>query len=221
MSAQTPVIDDESWEEALNELEANFGVKLETTDIDRASTFGEAFDAMAWQLPLGGKRKCATAMAFYKLRAILPDDDITPATRLDDVNSLRYDRIEHVLRKQGWKPPLRDVRPAVTLIALPAAFIICLTMSAVLSALGIPPGFSVVAALTAFLLPSGLHHFVFRNTRPSGADTVGDLARLYAVKNIRQIHKAGGGFSRIMLWRWLELKVGRSCQHLTSQAIIR
>jgi len=175
----------------IEEVENEFGIKFRNEEVEPCATVGDFYAVLFARVPdwsVGGER-CATSMAFYRIRRCLDPErakGITPNTPLPD------DVAPAVLFKALGRdtalrlPSIRPTWPGM--------------VGVMLASVGCIAG--VVALLTGwwrmsgigFALAAGGIPFIWmeRGRWPLGISTVGDLAQRTASLNSRTLRASGG-----------------------------
>lgn len=73
--------------ELLQDIEADFNIKFEDDEAIAMETVGDLFDAILAKVPPTATGKCASAMAFYRLRQVLGDANLKPSSDLTYLNA--------------------------------------------------------------------------------------------------------------------------------------
>jgi hypothetical protein len=204
--------DDLDFCEMAQALEKAFGAKF--APVLPWFTVGDVFDELLAQAPTSDQPgKCATSMAFYRLRQALlteleVESAIGPRTRLCDVNpgsaKALHKRLSIAL---GLELPAVGLSPLGTAgwLLLLAGFLGGLCATAV-------HGFWPCAAL----FPVGL---VMMRLDPGtfGTQTIGDLARRVATKNFHAFAKAGADRRPGAIWATLVELLDEFAEHAPSE----
>lgn len=195
-------------------LETAFALKFEDEEVRPITTVGQMYDLLLHKiaLPQAG-RKCATAMAFYRLRRALTDlrcgELLSPESELSFLEQGRTKRNWQALEKAldlklpalaaAFKGPL-FLALIVAAAAVPAALI-----GFVLAVLSVPAGepllHSAPVLLFAGIVLVILSAIIDPGKLPQGAATLGALAQSVAEKNYGQFVKDGAKIDEAMIWR--------------------
>ena len=205
-------------EDTLEELETGFGIRLPAKAYKGSETLGGLFDgiwnALASLASAGGR--CPTSVSFYQIkRAILsqcPDQALTPATRLSDIEGFEYAKLQDALRRKRWSSPVRWPRTkagAMLDLSLHNLWPLCAALSLVAICLTPLTGpFALLAIIVSmassfFAVALLRERCLFRKGLP-GSDTVGELAQDVARLNLRRLRAAGAtGLNRAIVWGML------------------
>lgn len=137
--ANTLDLDEELGDvELIESLEATFDLTFARDEFLHAYTVGEMFDHLLTRIDTAGAgEKCASAMAFYRLRralsAIAPDTAMTPRTELTGLAGLTVKKLFIRLgQATGLKTPSPVLTPLGTigLIAIFGAFLAACVLAA-------------------------------------------------------------------------------------------
>jgi hypothetical protein len=185
--------------ELLEDVERAFRIRL-PRELPHCHTVGDLFELIVDRLPDGDPEagRCATAMAFYRLRravlTLAPDVTLRPATPLDGLSSVPVRSLDRAFRKaEGVRVPdsCRPARggPALLLaVALPIGILLS--------------GAPVWAALLALPLSAALYQLSPLRF-PRQIKTIGDLAERVAAHNVGMLAARGGRLGPAEAWRAL------------------
>ncbi|MBO9543397.1 hypothetical protein [Caulobacter sp.] len=195
-------------------IEDSFGLRF-GDETAQWTTVGELHEALVGQIaPTAAAGRCATSMAFYRLRAALtrlatPASPITPRTRLEGLARITPNRLLAALRRElGVDMPSASLsaRGEVGLLLLLAG------LAAVPLAIAVHPLWPSLA-----LLPVG---WVMVRHDPGwfGEMSVGDLARVVALRNFNHFAALGADSRPDAVWRTLcaliEEETGRAAKSI-------
>jgi len=206
MAVEASLVDADDLGRLIARIEKDFGVSFGKDAFEACETVGEVFDFVWERLPeaatSGGK--CATQMAFYRLRSELGDRNLKPDTQLSDIKGFRYIALQRSLERQGWKAPEREA--IVSLLS----WCPLLAWLAAMFAAAWAADHRLVGSWVCFLpLPIplfgayALHRWVFTWGRPYAA-TLGELARHFVLANALRFRAQGATFTRRWLWDCFE-----------------
>jgi hypothetical protein len=209
-------------EDTIDELETGFGISFPGKVYEDHRTLGELVDDIWNELtPLastGGR--CPTAVSFYQVRRMIlsqcPDQVLTPATRLADIDGFEYAKLQDALRGKGWSSPVRFPRSRIWARLVPFLLhawlgiaVICILAIIIpicpFRLNGLPGVFVMIAVIVGSFFAIALlrERCLYRRGLPS-CDTVGDLARDVARRNLRRLRAEGAtGLNRAIVWRLL------------------
>jgi hypothetical protein len=197
--------DGEDWD-AIRSLEAIFEISFSNRELEALTDVGSLHDLVQEKLfRANDQGKCASAMAFYRLRQALaahrPDVRITPGTAL---NVFRTPYTKRFFSRLEWQTGLKLGGPAHTWIGWWGDAFVLLPLMLVLPLLAIRlfVSFSSYIWLGPILmLPVGLVLLWLDPGRLTG--TVGDLARKAARTNYGRLMKQGAKGRDTEVWELL------------------
>lgn len=178
-------------------LESAFGFKLTQSDADQLTTVGGVHDLLVEKLQVGDGTKCATHMAFLRLRngleELRPDLRITPATDLREISRFSPKRVwKHLRKKAGLSLP-----PLATTTVFGVGFLLCLAGLIGLFVLGL---LNVSQWWCAPLLATGVVMMCMAPGSFGDIRTVGDLAKRCASYNYAELVRLGARSSAAATW---------------------
>lgn len=194
--------DDLDGVEVVAKLERIFDVKLSNKEVGRISTVGEFHDLLLTKIrPNDADRKCATAMAFYRIRVALRRlgyaDKLNPAA---DLCVLERKGAKSLLVKlqadSGLHMPRAVPTRAVCLIALSV-----LVMMPVL-AVSLRPNFAsaFLGIMVGLIAAVGIFKYGDRGELPPHCRTLADMARTVAAMNYGRLVKLGARHRDEDIW---------------------
>lgn len=187
--------------ELLEDIEASFDVFFSDDETVKWVTVGDVFSALerkfSFHAAAGGK--CATSMAFFRLRRALAElgveGRLRPDFALSNVNGLSPRRlIEEVEKRSGLR------LPSSTLSILGAG-IFLLSFTGMLVSIFAGSEWIALLMLAVFLSAFPVLGFVDRGRLPGNGETLGGLARAAATLNYAQLVGQGAGVRDGDLWR--------------------
>jgi acyl carrier protein len=213
--------DDLDGVEALQTIERVFDVKVSNEEATQMQTVGNLFDLLVEKIPSNTlDKKCASAMAFYRLRraihelgygnAQLPTSGVSFLDRGNVRRKLK--NIEHATALN--LPSVRPTAPGwiggvLIFLAIPFAayYVFPHAVSVIFGALA---GFFAGIYFVAFIDPGRL---------PMDCHTLGDLARKTALLSFGKLAKAGARHTHQDIWD--NLIEALSCYELAKSEITR
>jgi len=197
--------DDLGDAELIRSLESAFDLKM-PRDLSRVSDVGQLFDVLLSQfLSVDRGRKCATAMAFYRLRGALCDlrnERLSPSFTLNVVKDIS---VKRMFRQLSRKTDLKLPKRALTAIGNSGSLLIVIAFMAIFP-LYILGDQNVIDMRWLWAIPAGIAAGVaaikFDPGRlPSDCQTLGDLARKTATLNYGRLAKQGAKATEEDIWR--------------------
>ena len=172
-----------------------FGVTLAQDELDRILTIGDVQDVLVEKLGPAGGSKCATQMAFLRLRAALaqlqPGIRLGPSTPMNELTRLSPKALwKHIRHASGLALPslqLGAVGGAGALLFL-GGFVALVAV-----ALGLTP-WSLV------LLPAGILMLRIDRGRYGDIATLGDLSKRCTTRNYGKLAALGARSSAAAIW---------------------
>ena len=195
----------------IEDLEQAFGLKFSDEDVGSCGTVGDIHALLVKRMGGADRQpeRCATAMAFHRLRhafhVMAPEVAITPTTPL-----YLFSRWppKSLLKQLGLHSGLRLPRPARTKAGEKGALLILIAVLGVFAS-ALLENISSLAALwsfrfSVFALPVGALILKLDQGRlPDGCETVADVARMASARNFGMLAREGAGWSEGSLWRAL------------------
>jgi hypothetical protein len=194
-------------------IEKVFGVKITDNEACALLTVGQMYDLLLKKVwPAGAGRKCASAMAFYRLRRALTD--LRQGEKQAPVSDLAL--LERGRTRKNWKrlekasglrlPRLAVARswPLLVAVSIMGSAIPVVLTGLVLTFFSISLGDCLVALAPALLL-GGLVLVLAASVAdpgrlPDDCRTLGKLAKRTAARNYGQLIVAGAAVSEAEIW---------------------
>ncbi len=197
--------DDLGDAELVRSLESAFDLKM-PRDLSHVSNVGQLFDALLLQFSsVDQGEKCATAMAFYRLRGALCDmrnERLSPSFQLNLVQDISVRQLfSQLSRKANLKLPNR----ALTAIGNSGGALIVIAFMAMFP-LYVLGDLNIIDMHWLWAIPVGIPAGVavikFDPGRlPNDCQTLGDLARKTATLNYGWLAKQGAKATEEDIWR--------------------
>jgi len=178
----------------LDEIQAAFDVTFTDSEAESCRTVGDLFDVLMTKIaPAEGANRCATAMAFYRLRRAIGAGHAGPHSMLRDVLT---GTPRQAYARLGSATGLR--MPALVfgavgwfgmMVVLPGILASAAFWQAASSFWAVPFLISMLGILVAFF-----------DRKPEAA-TLGDLARQVAVLNFAHLARSGARSVRVDVWK--------------------
>jgi hypothetical protein len=194
-------IDEEDSVDMVHDLEASFGVRFSKEELAEIRTVGDIHRILKKRIserPTHGDR-CATAMAFYRLRRYLVDQGfngkLVPATPVDRLSTRTVKTLVKQLSKMtGLRLPQGDLAALGTTgaVAVVLGFLALLIVPAVAPHWWPAALLSIVSGMLLVRLDT--------NKFPRDCRTVGDLAQKVAGLNFGKFVEEGAGYHDKALW---------------------
>lgn len=199
--------DDLDSVDALESIEKAFDIKLAKEEAERIVTVGQMYDLLVSKIPKdAADRKCATAMAFYRLRAAMRQFGIERASPSTDIEFLEASGAKSAFasieKNSGLRLP--PVAMATTGFVGCLLFVISAIAAVVLSAflgkslLSLQIGACAVAIMVGYFLVR-----VDPGKLPKGCATLGDLSRKTATVSYGKLIKSGAAHRNEDIWNTL------------------
>lgn len=190
--------DDLDGVELVRDLERIFDVEISNNEAESIFTVGELYDLLVTKIPANEvDRKCATAMAFFRLRGALRrlgcEQTLAPAF---EMHSLRLGRMKSILKRLERDLELRLPSTKPTRIGY-AASLFCFLVGLV-GALSFHP--SVPPILVGLFAARAVIIYVDPGQLPKNCRTLGDLAQKTAALNYGRLIKMGARHGRDDIW---------------------
>ncbi|BCW90669.1 hypothetical protein sos41_38430 [Alphaproteobacteria bacterium SO-S41] len=192
--------DDLDSVELVHEIEAAFGIKISNPEARQLETVGALFDLLLAKLPESSAgEKCASAMAFYRIRrglkALGYDETFTPSSSLAFLEAEGAKRRFRDLEKEtGLRLPGPRAAPGAIFMG-GGWVLICTVLGIVVDQrwfLGIAPVcVLLVLDLITRLHPGGL---------PRNCATLGELTKKTALINLGQLIQKGACRNDQVVW---------------------
>jgi acyl carrier protein len=226
--------DDLDGVELVQNLEKAFEIEISNAEAESTLTVGQLYDLLLTKIPANeSDRKCASAMAFYRVRRALRNlaqgSALTPSASIlfleERSAKATFEQLE---RDTGLQMPQLEISYRGTLGCLTVAVAFCAILG---FATFFHPGFVSVVNVFALVVTSiavgwGILHFDSRKL-PKSCSTLGGLATKVAALNYGRLSKMGASHSDNEIWKnLLELlseyalpksEIGRGTFFLQSQ----
>nr|WP_295468902.1 acyl carrier protein [Mesorhizobium sp.] len=178
----------------LEAVESSFGIRLDTQETERIETVGQLFDVVLAKTSVDqDARKCATAIAFYRLRRALGDRSASPRSRLDEIISDTPARLHRrIERDTGLAMP----RASLGRIGLTALFAAILLVPATI--MTVAHGWPYWPLMT--LPAAAAVGSIWLDSRRWHEETLGEMARKVANLNFAKLSKFGARSSAGDAW---------------------
>ena len=204
--------------EVVQVVESAFNVKIANNEAEAVFTVGEMFDLLREKIAGNAMdRKCASAMAFYRLRRALAarcaDSRLTPAS---DLSWLRNTYTKEFVRTLEQETGLRLPKPANSWIGRVGATVALLATVGALAAVGMALATlffnrwngdaiagSAVFLLFGGLIVGGLLAYFDPGRLPKQCVTLGDLAKKTANLSYGLLVNQGADASESQIWKVL------------------
>ena len=192
----------------IKDLEQAFALKFSDEETSNCMTVGDIYTVLIRHMGGGDQLsgRCATAMAFYRLRracrAMAPEVAITPATPL---HIFRHWPAKSLLKQLSLLSGLRLPRPALSKVGHAGAISILFVVPGVFAS-ALLKDLSPLAAFWSFWFlviagPIGaLLLKIDKGRLPDNCGTVADLARMAAAKNFGMLAREGARWNDESLW---------------------
>lgn len=191
---------DDDWDtvDLQNAVERAFDVKLTQDEAVRILTVGDLYEAILAKLAPGGGAKCASMMAFLRLRRALADLQpgmrLCPTTPLRDISGLAPKAVwKHLARKTSLAMPSLNtlgivgaVGALVTLVSIVSLFVFTVLHVSLL--------WSLILFAASFAMIR-----IDRGAYGRG-ETLGDLAERCAACNYAELARLGARSSPSAAW---------------------
>lgn len=199
--------DDLDGVEVVESIERAFDLKFANAEVERILTVGEMYDLLASKIPDNASdRKCATAMAFYRLKTAIEgrgDERITPSTdiRFLEARGVRSS-FASIEEKTGLNLP-RAAMAWVGFVGLTLFVVSFFTAPALCGFFGWallswPLGLCALAMAVGWLLTR-----VDQGKLPKDCETLGGLSRETAKVSYGKLVKAGASHRGEDIWNAL------------------
>jgi hypothetical protein len=187
--------------ELLRDIEASFDVSFCDDEPTKWFTVGDVFAALerefSVQASAGGK--CATSMAFFRLRRALTElgveGRLKPDFSFSAVKQLSPRRLIKELEKRSG---LRLPSPT---LSYAGAGLLLLAFTGLVASFFIGNGWLILCLLAVLVLGFPVIGTVDRGMLPMGSKTLGGLARAAATRNYGRLVGEGAGMREGDLWR--------------------
>lgn len=201
--------------EAVENLEAAFQIKIENAEAVAIKTVGDLFDLIVAKCPPGETGKCASAMAFYRLRQALKRPDLAPSSSLAFLDQAGAKAVlKHLRDRTGLAVPqnrfarLGRIGCVVAWIGAILAFIIALTVARYYP----ETGFACVTGLVAVMAAGIIATRHDKGRLPAGCETLGGLARVTAVASYGELVKRGARARETEIWEIVTTTLAAFCR---------
>jgi len=189
--------------EALQELETVFQIEIENDEAEAIQTVGDLFDVILEKLPPGHTGKCASAMAFFRLRRALGQPQFAPPNDLTFLNQQGAKAILAALReKTGLNVPscryarLGSIGCAVACVG---GLVFAVALIAFLGKHGML-GLTVVVAAAMTMILGTIATRLDKGLLPSDCRTLGELAKQTATASYGCLVRLGARARESEMW---------------------
>jgi hypothetical protein len=204
--------DDLDGVEVVRDLERIFDITLSRQEAERIFKVGEFHDLLLQKIPPDeSDRKCATAIAFYRIRRALRrlgfGHDLAPAS---DIRAFERGRTRQNLKKLERDSGLRMPRPAPTWIGRLAA--LCCFVVILVGTVVLQPGFPatlLAGALFGLLAAGTIIIFIDPGKLPANCTRLADITKIAAAMNYGRLVRMGARHREEDIWENLVESLSR------------
>lgn len=192
-------------EDMADDISEHFQITLTAEDIYTCGNLGNLHARIVtlYKSDETEQGKCATQMAFYRLRTLLPDgDNLDPSTSLKSIKGLHYARLRRQMRKE-FGLDLLPYRPLERLYTDRHYWVKINVAISIYVGLLMLAGWETGPAVSGFALLAGLYYLWRRKSPPYNVTHLGQLAQMTAGLNIQTLRSQGASVTSALVWHGL------------------